>query len=355
MPAGACRWLRLTRYRHRHRQADNGADPGSRGVARGQAAWLGPAGTHGDQASASLLQRVVIALPLGPDVLRPGLLAEGIEHRLQRRSALGRQVTVELPRAPVAEVQPHRPVSEPIAIAVWCRGALAHLLRQPGEVREIRATIGGSEQDHVRVATSRLRQLVRPVTDLTRPGRGDPASGQGPLSTWCSFSRRIQPTAPAAAAPVTRARHFNHDRAGPWPSCSKSPAALNAGSTADRAAVRIGSARSSPRKHPARSTPVRSRAAASQLSASRAIATAAATDDGTGQAAAPCGSPGTGDRPGTHTMGPPHGTTSRNDRGGRQQRNTRAIGGPVTGADLPKEFTCTNFTLSSTAPATPSL
>ena len=132
----------------------------------------GPVGqaAAGDQPAASLLQGVVVALPLGPGVLRPGLLAQGVQHGLHGFGAAGGQVAVEPPGPAQGGLQPELPVLEPvIPVAVGLGEPAAHLLGQPGQVGEFGAAGRGAEQDLVGVAAGVLGQQVGPVADLPAP------------------------------------------------------------------------------------------------------------------------------------------------------------------------------------------
>ena len=106
----------------------------------------------GDQLPARFLQRRHGALALGAGVLRAGLLAERVQHRLQRGGALRGQVTFDPARAVQGAVQPQLPIREPvITVAVGLGAAAAHLLGQPGQVREFRAARRRGQQDLIGV------------------------------------------------------------------------------------------------------------------------------------------------------------------------------------------------------------
>ena len=98
--------------------------------------WVGcPArsGKHpgGDQPPARFVQRVVITLPLRPQVLRSRALAQRLQHRGQRGGALRGQVPAQLPRAAEGPRQVHAAVIEPVIIvSVGPGGLLADLLGQ---------------------------------------------------------------------------------------------------------------------------------------------------------------------------------------------------------------------------------
>ncbi len=156
-------------------------------VRRGQAAELvqgheqldlgglaGPVGqpAGGDQPAAGLLQRVVLALALGPDVLRSGPLAEGVQHGAQRRGALRGEVAFQPPGAAEGRAEVQRPVVEPVAVIVGTGGAAAHLLRQPRQVGQVGPGRRGRQQDRVRAGPQPGRQQVGPLAQLAAPGPG---------------------------------------------------------------------------------------------------------------------------------------------------------------------------------------
>ena len=142
----------------------------------------GPVGeaVAGDQPPAGLLERIVIPLPLGPGVLRPGFLSQRVQDGLHRFGAAGGQVAVEPAGAAQGGLEPDLAVFESvIAVVVGFGQAAAHLLGQPGQVGQFGAAGGGAEEDLVGVVAGVFGEPVGPVADLPGPGLGDPASGQG--------------------------------------------------------------------------------------------------------------------------------------------------------------------------------
>ena len=109
----------------------------------------GPAGQPPGpgQPAAGLLQRVVVTLHRGPPILGPGLLAQRLQHRAQRRRARRRQIPLQPARAAERQAQPHPPAGDPVLIpaaigtvTVGGRGAGPHLLSQPGQISQPGAT-----------------------------------------------------------------------------------------------------------------------------------------------------------------------------------------------------------------------
>ena len=96
-----------------------------RDVHRDVGVRAGPVRHHlrADQQLTALLQRVVEPLPLGPGVLRPGLLAERLQHGLHRGGAFRGQVPADHARAAERGADLHVPVVEPVLIGVGPRGA----------------------------------------------------------------------------------------------------------------------------------------------------------------------------------------------------------------------------------------
>ena len=182
--------------RRRRRRAGRGAGPGS----MCSRIWVGcPArsGRHpdGDQPPARLLQRVVLALALGPQILRARPLAQRVQHRLQRRGALRGQVPVQLPGAAEGGVQPHPPVREPvIAVVVGPAQPAPHLLGQRAQVgQRPRRRPPRASRIYIRVRRVLLGQQVGPVADLPRPRRRELPGGQRPADR----RMRRQPAHPA--------------------------------------------------------------------------------------------------------------------------------------------------------------
>ena len=193
-PAGDDRDDRGVAVRARRRRS---AGPGRLGGGgAGQAAELvqsqvqqdlgglpGPLGQPpgGDQPPARLLEGVVLTLALAAQILRPGPLAQRVQHRAQRRRAAGGQVPVEAPGATEGGLQPHPPVREPVTVIVVGLGQPApHLLRQRAQVGQRGPGRGRAEQDLVRVPPVLLGQQIGPVADLPRPRRRQRPGGQRP-------------------------------------------------------------------------------------------------------------------------------------------------------------------------------
>ncbi|HEY4851325.1 MAG TPA: hypothetical protein VII22_11045, partial [Streptosporangiaceae bacterium] len=92
----------------------------------------------------------MVALPLRPQVLRAGPLAERLEHRGQRRGALRGEIAVQLPGAAERRGQAQAAVVEPVvAVGVGAGGLLADLLEQALQVTPLHAVGGRVQQDLV--------------------------------------------------------------------------------------------------------------------------------------------------------------------------------------------------------------
>ena len=132
-----------------------------------------------DQPPAHLLQRVMTALPHRPQILRPGLLPQRVQHRGQRRGALRGQVPVQLPGLTERHIQRHRPVPKPVIPSASGRAVRrAHFLGQLSQVGQVRAAGGGGQQDLVRARPVPGGQQVGPRAHRPGPRRRDPARGQ---------------------------------------------------------------------------------------------------------------------------------------------------------------------------------
>ena len=125
-----------------------------------------------DQPPAGLLQRIVAALPHGPGVLGPGPLAQRLQHRRQRRGALRGQAAGQAPGTAERHIQVQRPAGEPVIPAVTVRagGPAAHLLRQRGQISQVRAARRRGQQDLISRPAAGLRQQLTPPADMLRPG-----------------------------------------------------------------------------------------------------------------------------------------------------------------------------------------
>ena len=169
--------------------AGRGGAPGGFGFGgAGQVAQLGQGDVHlrlgglpgspghhlgRDEPSAGLLQRVMASLGGGPQILRPGRLAERFEHRGHRGRATGSQVAGEPARPGEGQIQQQPPVLKPVIISVGLTraAALIHLLRQPGQICQFRPASRGGGQDRISVLTHVLGQPVTPAADRPRPRR----------------------------------------------------------------------------------------------------------------------------------------------------------------------------------------
>ena len=174
-----------------------------------------------DQLPACLFQPVMVTLAHSAGVLRAGLLAERVQHRVQRGGARRGQVTVDPARAVQGAVQPQPPIREP-AIARRCRarrsGGASPPPARPGPPAPRRPPRRPAESIGVRLLA--FGELGGPGADLPRPRRRNlPGRQRVPDGGWAA-SRRAQPTAPAAAPLVTRVCHRSHARAEPCPSSS---------------------------------------------------------------------------------------------------------------------------------------
>ena len=153
----------------------------------------GPVGdaARRDQLPARFLQPVMVTLAHGAGVLRAGLAAEHVQHRVQRGGALRGQVTFDPARAVQGPVQPQPPIREPATPVAVGRGAAApHLLRQPGQVREFRAARRGGQQDLIGVRLLAFGEFGGPGADLPRPRRRDsPAASASPTAGWAASRR----------------------------------------------------------------------------------------------------------------------------------------------------------------------
>jgi hypothetical protein len=122
----------------------------------------------------------VVTLPLRPQVLRPGPLAQRLQHRGQRRGALRAQVPAQLPGAAERRGQAQAPVVEPvIAVGVGAGGGLADLVEQVLQVPPLRAAGGRVQQDLIGAIAVLGGQQLGPLADLPAPRLRDPRPGQG--------------------------------------------------------------------------------------------------------------------------------------------------------------------------------
>jgi hypothetical protein len=110
---------------------------------------------NGDEPTARLFESIVVALPLGPGVLRTGLLPQRIQHRPDRLRAPRRQVTIQTARTTQRGLQPQVPVLEPvIPVTVRLGKPPAHFLRETGQVIQACAADRGGKEDLVSVVAS---------------------------------------------------------------------------------------------------------------------------------------------------------------------------------------------------------
>ena len=128
----------------------------------------------------------MVALPGGAHVLRAAALAERLQHRGDRRGALGGQVAADPPGPVEGGVQAQAPVAEPAAagvfVGVGLLGApgLVGGLREDLQVVQIRARRRGVDQDPVGLGLQFLVvDAAGPGGDLPRPRDGDGARGGG--------------------------------------------------------------------------------------------------------------------------------------------------------------------------------
>ena len=119
------------------------------------------------------------ALCGGPQILRPGWLAERLQHRGQRRRAAGSQVAGEPTRPAEGQVEQQPPVIKAVFVSIGGTraGALTHLLRQPGQIRQLGPSGRCGGQDLIGVLTHALGQPVTPPADRPRPRGRDLALG----------------------------------------------------------------------------------------------------------------------------------------------------------------------------------
>jgi hypothetical protein len=124
-----------------------------------------------DQQLAALLQRVVEPLPVGPGVLRAGLLAERLQHRLHRGGAFRGQVPADHARALEGGADLHVPVLEPVIIPVGPGGEPVAIRDRRDDPQVILAVAGpgGPHQDLDRRDTRSARRLQQ------LPSRPSPA------------------------------------------------------------------------------------------------------------------------------------------------------------------------------------
>ncbi len=127
----------------------------------------------GDQPAAGFLQRVVVPLAGGAQVLGPGPAVQGVQHGLQRGRGRRGQVTVEAGVALVVAGQLQPPLAEPVAlparVGIGPGGAGPDLLGEGGQVGQVRAAGGGGQQDPVGLVAGVRGQLAGPVTEVPRP------------------------------------------------------------------------------------------------------------------------------------------------------------------------------------------
>ncbi len=114
----------------------------------------GPLGQapRAEQPPARLLERVVVALLHGAGVLGTHLLAQGVQHRLQRGGAPGGQVPGDPPGAAEGGVELQAAVQEPvIAVLIGAGYPAPDLLRQLRQAGQVRAAGRRGQQDRVRI------------------------------------------------------------------------------------------------------------------------------------------------------------------------------------------------------------
>ena len=145
-----------------HVQLDQCGLPGAVGHAPG-----------GDQLPARFFQAVMVTLAHGAGVFRAGFLAERVQHRVQRSGALRGQVTFHPARVIQGPVQPQPPIREPTIIGVGLGAAAPHLLRQPGQIRQLRAARRSRQQNLIGVRLLTFGEFAGPGADLPRPRRRD--------------------------------------------------------------------------------------------------------------------------------------------------------------------------------------
>ena len=171
------------------------ASPGGSGLARaGQAQQLveghvqvdlgglaSPVGQPaGDEAAARFGEGVVLPLARRPGVFRAGLDGQGVQHRAQRRGAVGGQLAVEGAGAAEVGEQPDPPVAEPVTVtvAVGAGEPLVQLLGQRGQVGQAGAAGRGVEEDLVRARAELGGQAAGPPGELPGPGHRQLARGE---------------------------------------------------------------------------------------------------------------------------------------------------------------------------------
>ena len=241
---------------------------------------------RGDQLPARFFQPVMVALALSAGVFRAGLLAERVQHRVQRGGALRGQITLRPgPRragcGPAAATDPRTRHHRRRCRAGRSGGASPPPARPDPPVprRPPRRPAGSHPRPPacLRGACRSRRRSPAPTTP-----RSSPAASASPTAGWAA-SRRAQPTAPAAAPLVIRVCHRSHALAEPCPSSSQPPEEMNAANAPARAAVCSDSARSNPRRHSACAAAGSDAisALARYASAAWAIATASAALTGT--------------------------------------------------------------------------
>jgi len=135
----------------------------------------GPVGYHlgADQQLARLLQRVMEPLRLGPRVLWPLLLAQGLQHGLQGSAALWGKVAIDAAGVVGRRAQLQVPVIEPV-IGVVRVGLLGPppLIGGAGhdrQVFEVGAGRGGVDQQLVDALAQLRRELAGPAGHLRGP------------------------------------------------------------------------------------------------------------------------------------------------------------------------------------------
>ena len=125
-------------------------------------------------------QRVVVPLPVRPQVPGPGRGRQGVQHRADHRRALRGQVPAQDPGAFERGLQPDRPVREPVVRPVGVRrpGPRVDLGGQPGQVRQAGAGHRGRDQDRIRGVLAVRREQAGPVADGAGDGLRDLHGGQ---------------------------------------------------------------------------------------------------------------------------------------------------------------------------------
>jgi len=113
-----------------------------------------------------LVQRIVVALGVGPGVLRAGRGGQGVQHLGHYRGALRGQVATHNSRAAEGGLQPYRAVVEfavRIAVGSIGPGPGGHLASQFSQASQVHPGPRSADQDRVGGITAVLRELVGPL------------------------------------------------------------------------------------------------------------------------------------------------------------------------------------------------